>query len=95
MLADIRIHEVHVIFPAGKSMLLSKGKSPVHQFWAARYLNDLDECLATCPEELASIDLLAGDLAGEADYNVSELTEGPELGGRTSICGDQQPWSSP
>lgn len=40
------------------------------------------------PNGWASIDVLTGDLECEADWDFAELTGGPGLGSKTSICGD-------
>lgn len=50
-------------------MFLLGAKSQVRQLLAAKYSADLEETSAASPEELGSIDVSAGDLEGEADWN--------------------------
>lgn len=49
---------------------------------------ELKESLAAAPEGMGSINVLAGDLEGKADWDLADLTRGPDIGIRTSIRGD-------
>lgn len=43
----------------------------VRQLLMTQYLDNLKESFAEAPEEVASIDVLAGDLHGEADWGLA------------------------
>lgn len=58
------------------------------QFLAARYPADLEKAPAVALQEVTSVDVLAGDLEDEADWDFANLTAGPDLGSRASIHGN-------
>lgn len=82
--------EVPVIIVKCTSMSLSDARWLVRQLLAARYPVDPVESPSTAPEEVASSDVLSGDLKGEADCYLAEFTEGSELVNRASIRGDYE-----
>lgn len=83
--ADRKHPEKPSTLVVGESMSPSKAKLQVRQLLAARYPANLEESLVAALEEVASIDVLVGDLKGEADWDLSDLTRGPDLGSRASI----------
>lgn len=69
-------------------MSLSEARWQVLQFLATQYPADLEGSQAPAPEEVARINFLNGDLEGKADWDIRDLTEGPNLGSQASIGGD-------
>lgn len=67
-------------------MPLWEAKSQVRQFLAGRYSLNLEDILAAPPEEMKSINMLASDWEGEADWDLANLTGGPDIGSQPSIC---------
>lgn len=59
--------------------------SQVCQFLSSPYPADIKECLSKGPENEASINMLAGDLDGEADYDLPDLTVNSNLESQTII----------
>lgn len=51
----------------------------MRQFFANQFPADLEESLVVAPEDVVNIDLLAGDLEGKADWEMADLTGGPDL----------------
>lgn len=60
-------------------MSLLEAKSQVCHFLAARYAADLEDPLLVAPEEVSSIDVLAGDMDGAGDWDLADLTGDPDL----------------
>lgn len=69
-------------------MSLSEAKAQVRQFFAALYHVDFDEPLGAASGEDLSIDVLSGDLEGEAEWDLADLEGGPSLCSRATIQGD-------
>lgn len=61
-MTDHKLPEVPVISVEGESISLSEGKSQVLYFLATRNLANLEKSPAVAPEEMASINVLAGGL---------------------------------
>lgn len=74
LLVDHKLLKVPVIFVNGESMFLSEANFQVLQFLASLYLAHLEDSLAAAPVKLASIAILAGDLEGDADQDLADLT---------------------
>lgn len=55
------------------------------QLLPSEYLDDREESPAWAPDEVARIDMFAGDLYSEAGWDLSDMTGGPEYGSRASI----------
>lgn len=49
---------------------------------------NLEEAQATAPKEVESIGVLAGDLGGQADWDLANVTASPDLWSRSSVYGD-------
>lgn len=67
----------------------SEAKWRKFEFLETKYPADLEEYLPAAPEELASINVLAGDLHHEADWDLAHVTGSPDLGSRAIIRGDK------
>lgn len=76
------------MFVEGASMSLLEAKSQVSQFLAALYPVDPENSLAAPPEEMASLNLLAGELEVETNWDLAHLTGGLYLSSPFSIRGD-------
>lgn len=68
------------MFLDGESVSLAEVKQQVRPFLAARYPDELEESPAAAPEEGRSTDVLAGDLEGEANGDLTDLTGFTDLG---------------
>lgn len=79
-LTDLKLPKVPAIFVKGESTSLSEGKLLVSQFFAPQYPADPEESSVVALEEPESIIMLAGDLEGEDDWDLADLTNGPDLG---------------
>lgn len=80
--------EVPVILVEGESLSLPESKTQVRQFLAVLDPFDLEAPPAVAPQELPSIDLLAGDLEGEAGCDLSNVMGGLYFGSLATVCGD-------
>lgn len=65
-----------------------EAKGQWRQFLEAQYLTDLEEPPAADPEEVISIDGLASDLEGEAEWESANWTGGLYIGSEASILGE-------
>lgn len=90
LLVDEKLLEVPVNFLEGDSIYLSEAKLQVRKPLSFRYPADFEESEAKAPEKMASIDVLAGDLEGEGDWDLAYLTGGPDLSSRAAICEDYE-----
>lgn len=80
LLAGRKVPEVPGTLVEGESMSLLEAKSQVCQFLATRYLADLEEFPAAAPEEVESVDMLAGNLECQAIWYLADLMGGPDIG---------------
>lgn len=87
LLTDCKLPKVPVIFIEGESISPSEANLQVRQFFVTPYPASLEEYPAAVPGGLASIDVLAGDLEGEADCNLADCMGGPHLSSRATIRG--------
>lgn len=76
VLDDRKLPEVPVVFVEGASKSLSQVKPQVRQILMARYPAGFEESSAATPEEMASNEEHAGDLEGESDWDLADLTGG-------------------
>lgn len=74
MVTGRQLLEAPVFLVQADSMSLWEMKSPMPQFLAAPYLFDVEESPAAALEKVGRIDVLPGDLDGEADQDLSNLT---------------------
>lgn len=81
VLTDRTISEVPVIFLEGEPMSLSEARLKVCQFMATQNPSALDKYLVLTTDEVVGIDVLVGDLEGEADWDFANSTRGPKLCG--------------
>lgn len=86
VLADCKLPEVPVIVFAGHSMSLHEGKLHVRQLLGAQCPIYLQKSSAAAREKLGSMELLSSVLDAEGDWDLANLTKGPELGSHASIC---------
>lgn len=89
-LAYLRLSEVPVIFVGSASMSISEAKFHVHLLMGARYAVKFEEFPAGALEEVASMDMLPGDLEVKVERYVADPTGGLDLGNLVSICGDYE-----
>lgn len=88
MLADRKAPEIHMIFLDGDSMALAEEKSHVQQLSVTQYPDYHVESLAAAPEQVACITVVASDLDCEAEWDLAEFTEDPDLGSYASTPGE-------
>lgn len=72
--------EIPVIFVEEASICLSEAQLQGRQFLAAEYPANVKESLVAASQELTSIEVLAGDLEGEDDWDLNDMTGVPSLG---------------
>lgn len=68
-LAGCKLLEVSVIFVEFEFVFLLEVKVQMRQFLATSYHGGFEASLAAAPKEAASIDMLAGELDGETDWD--------------------------
>lgn len=78
MLAVCTLPLIPVIFLEGEPIYLSEARSQVRKLLATHYLLDLEKSPVVAPEEVATIDVLAGDLDGEANLDLANLKGVPD-----------------
>lgn len=66
-------------------MSLSWVKTQMRQFLTTRCPADSEESTITAPQEVVTIDVPAGDLKGDADWDFADLIGGSNVDSRTSI----------
>lgn len=72
-------------------MSLSEVKSHMCHFLPNPNPTDLEEPTVVALEEVASVDVLASYLDGEADWDLAALTRGADCGSLPSVCRDYRP----
>lgn len=88
VLATRKLPEVLVIVVDGERLSLSKAEWQVRHFMGTQYSSDLEQYLMAIFEEMASTDVLTGDLEGGADWELDDLTGRLNLGSQAKIRGD-------
>lgn len=86
--SDCKVNKVRMISFECESMSLSDGKSEKPQFSATKYQNDCQKSPSEVPEEGVMFNVLADDLNGEADWDMTNLTWGSDLRSLGSILND-------
>lgn len=76
---DRKVSEVPVSFLEREKIFWPEAKLQVRQLLTTHYPTDLEEYLVVSLEELAGIEMFAGDLDGEADFDLTDLMGGPVL----------------
>lgn len=87
VLSDCMPRGISEIFVDGESMFLLEARLQARQFLATRHPSDFEESPAAALEEVASMDVLVGDLEGECDWDWDAFMRVPDLSSRTGICG--------
>lgn len=87
MLVDLKLLDISVILVEHESISLSEAKLQVRKFSAARYPADFEESAGASPEELSSIDVLAGYLQSEAAWDLDDFAT-PELDSPVTVHGN-------
>lgn len=80
MLVNCKITEVPVILGECESTSLSEAKTLVRQLLATQYPAKHEESPVPDFQEVATIDMLAGDLDAEADRHLDDFTGSRDLG---------------
>lgn len=88
VLADRELLGVRVMNTEGEAMSLLEEKSQLRQFLVALYLAYLKDYLAAAPEEVARVEVLAGNLENESVWDLHDLAGGPGLGSLTCNSND-------
>lgn len=79
MLANLKVPEVRLRSLEGKIVSIAETKLQGRQQLATQFLTDLKNSSVEDPENVASIDVFAGDLDGDPYLDLSDLTGGPDF----------------
>lgn len=88
VLENRKVLEVSLSYVEGESMFLSDAKSQVRQLLVDWYHADLEQSLDAAPEDVGSIDVLAGELKEEGDWDLANWTGENVFRSRASILDD-------
>lgn len=87
-LADHKLPDVSLVSLNGEGGVLVRGKGANALILGGWYPADLDQCLVVEPVEVLSIDVHTRALEAEADWDLADLTRGPDLGSQASSHGN-------